>query len=194
MAGNEVSLFDIICRLNRFVSESQVGNGYAAGFLGVVLEVSLCFFICVVTDDLNRVLVCTNRTVCTKSPEFTSLCSLRSNIRIVRDPWMERCVTSSLIERVNSFFGSAAPEVFVNSKNITRLYVLGTKTVTTACRSKQFSNSVPLTVQQPYLSNKGSPSTAGFFGSIKNSDLLNRLRHNVEADICWTMVCTDVLR
>ena len=137
MAGNEVSLFDIVCRLDRFVSESQVGNGYAAGFLGVVLEVSLCFFICVVTDDLNGVLVCTNRTVCTKSPEFTSFCSPRSNIRIFGS--VDGKVCNVVVDGKGKFFlWFCSPEVFVNSQNVTRLYVLGTETVTTAADKAVF--------------------------------------------------------
>ena len=82
VASNEVSLLYVVGGLDWLVAESQVRNRYAAGFFGVILEVSLRFLVSVVADDLDGVLVCTDGTVSTKTPEFTSLCALRSNIRI----------------------------------------------------------------------------------------------------------------
>ena len=70
MAGNEVSLVDVVGRLDRLVTEAQVGNGNATGLLGVVLEVSLYVLVGVVTDDLDGVLVGTNGAVAAQTPEL----------------------------------------------------------------------------------------------------------------------------
>ena len=137
MTCNEVSLFDIIGRTDRFVAESQVRNGYAAGLLGVILEICLGFHIGMVTDDLDGVLVCTNGTVSTQTPEFASLRSLRCNVRILgavdgkvghivcdgNREFLLRCIT---------------PQVFVYGQHIARLYVLGAQTVTTAADQAVF--------------------------------------------------------
>ena len=82
MTCNEVSLFYIICGFDRFIAESQVGDSNTTGFLGVILEVCLNLLVCMVTDDFNGVLVCTNSTVCTQTPELASLCAGRGNVRI----------------------------------------------------------------------------------------------------------------
>ena len=47
-------------------------NRYAAGFLGVVVEIALCVHVGIVTDDLDRLLVCTNGSVGTEAPEFAA--------------------------------------------------------------------------------------------------------------------------
>ena len=70
MTCNEVSLVDIVRRLDRLLAKTQVRYGYAAGLLGVVLEISLHIVVGVVADDLDRVLVCTNRTVAAQTPEL----------------------------------------------------------------------------------------------------------------------------
>ena len=53
MTGNKVCLVDEVGGLNRSLSETQVRNGYAAGLLGVVSEVSLRVHIGVVADNLD---------------------------------------------------------------------------------------------------------------------------------------------
>ena len=62
MTGNEVSLVDVIRALDRVVTKTKVRNRDTTCLLGVILEVSLDIFICVVTDDLCGVLVSTNST------------------------------------------------------------------------------------------------------------------------------------
>ena len=47
------------------------------GFLGVIVKVSLCIKIRLVTDDLDCSLVGTNGTVGTKTPELALDCALR---------------------------------------------------------------------------------------------------------------------
>ena len=52
------------------LTETQVRHGNTAGLLGVIIKVSLCVHICVVTDDLNGVLVCAYGTVSAQTPEL----------------------------------------------------------------------------------------------------------------------------
>ena len=137
MTCNKVSLFDIIGRADRFVAESQVRDRYAAGLLGVILEVCLRLHIGMVTDDLDGVLIRANGTVCAQTPEFAGLRSLRRNVRILGavDGQVGHIVCDGnrefLLRRV-------APQVFVNGQHIARLYVLGTKAVTTAADQAAF--------------------------------------------------------
>ena len=78
MAGNKVSLINIVGALYGLVAETEVRNCNTAGFLRVILEVSLNIFIGMVAYNLNRVFVCTNGTVSAETPEFT-LCSTFSS-------------------------------------------------------------------------------------------------------------------
>ena len=78
MAGNEVSLVDIVGALYRVVAETKVGDGDTARLLRVILEVSLDVLIGVVADDLDGVLVGTYCTISSQTPEFTVCCSFRS--------------------------------------------------------------------------------------------------------------------
>ena len=78
MTCNKVCFVDQVGGFDRFLSETQVRHRYTAGLLGVIIEVSLSVHVCVVTDDLDGVLVCTYGTVCAKSPEFAVDGSFRS--------------------------------------------------------------------------------------------------------------------
>ena len=60
-----------------------MGDCYTASFLGVILEVSLDILICVVSDDLDGVLVCTDCTITTETPELTFDCSRSSCVRTI---------------------------------------------------------------------------------------------------------------
>ncbi len=70
MAGNEVSLVDVVRALDGLVAEAQVADGDAAGLLGVVLEVRLNVLVGVVADDLDGVLVCADGAVAAETPEL----------------------------------------------------------------------------------------------------------------------------
>ena len=70
MAGNKVCVVYIIGGANRFIAETQVGNGNTAGFLRVVLEVRLNVFVGVVSDYFYAVFICAHCSVGTQSPEL----------------------------------------------------------------------------------------------------------------------------
>ena len=63
VACYKVCLFDQVCGFDRALTETQVRHCNTAGFLRVVIKICLSVHICVVTDDLDGVLVCSNSTV-----------------------------------------------------------------------------------------------------------------------------------
>ena len=85
MACNKVCFVDEVGRFDRRFAETQVGNGQAARFLRVIVEVSLYVHIGVVADDLDGVFVCTARTVCAQAPEFAACDASRSGVRVLFD-------------------------------------------------------------------------------------------------------------
>ena len=75
MTCYEVCLVDVVWASDWFVTKSQVRNCNTTSFLRVILEVSLDIFVCMVTDDLCRVLVSTYSTISTETPELALLCT-----------------------------------------------------------------------------------------------------------------------
>ena len=71
MTCYKVCLMDQVCRLDRLLTKAEVRHCNTTGFLWVIIKVSLCIHICIITDDLDWVLVRTYCSVSSKSPEFT---------------------------------------------------------------------------------------------------------------------------
>ena len=80
MAGYKIRMIYKVCRFDWFFSESQVRTCNTAGFLSVILEISLYIKICMITNDLDGIFVCANSTVRAKSPEFTAYGSFRCSV------------------------------------------------------------------------------------------------------------------
>ena len=125
VAGYEVCSVDQVSRLDRLLTESQVRHGNTAGLLGIIIEVSLSVHVCVITDDLDGVLVCTYGTICTETPELTVNGSLRSRNKC----WTsrQRKVCNIIIDTDGE---SLLINVVVNSNDLRRCGILGTKTIT----------------------------------------------------------------
>ena len=70
VAGDVVSLADEVRLSDRIWAEAKMGDGDAAGFLGVIGEVALCIEVGVVADDLDGALVRTDGAVRAEAPEF----------------------------------------------------------------------------------------------------------------------------
>ena len=70
VAGDKVGLVDVVGGADGLVAEAQVADGYAAGLLGVVLEVGLHVLVGVVADDLDGVLVGAHGAVAAQAPEL----------------------------------------------------------------------------------------------------------------------------
>ncbi|GFI56242.1 hypothetical protein IMSAG013_01298 [Clostridiales bacterium] len=174
VAGNKVCLGDVVRTLNRSVAKTQVGNGNAAGFLGVILEVCLNVFIGVVADDLDGVLVCTNGTVAAQTPELAGDSSLRRGVRsrlfvqrqtgyVIYDTDCEVCL------------GCVACKVFIYSKDGSGSGILGTETVTSAYNSL-IGNTLGCKCGHNIQIQRLAQCT-GFLCSVQNSDLLSCFRN-----------------
>ncbi len=70
VACHEVRGVYQICGTDRTVTETKVRAGETARLLGVVCEICLAVLIGIVADNLDRVLVCANGAVCTKTVEL----------------------------------------------------------------------------------------------------------------------------
>ena len=126
MTCNKVCFVDQVGGFDRFLSETQVRHRYTAGLLGVIIEVSLSVHVCVVTDDLDGVLVCTYGTVCAKSPEFAVDGSFRSCYQ--RSANRQRQIGNIVYDTNGK---SLFLCIFIYSNDLSRCGVLGTKSVTT---------------------------------------------------------------
>ena len=143
MAGNKVSLGDVVRRLDGFVTKAEVRNCYAACFLGVILEVCLNVFVGVVTDDFDGVLVCTDCSVSAESPEFASDGSFGSRIgsRFFFEGVTGNIVNDADREAVLRF---VSLEVFIYCEYGSGSCIFGAETVTSAdnlCCNAFFSES-----------------------------------------------------
>ena len=69
MNGHEVGLVDLVGGLNRAGTKAKVGNRASARLLGVIDEMALGIVRCFLADDLDRVFVGSDRTICTQTPE-----------------------------------------------------------------------------------------------------------------------------
>ena len=69
VAGDEIGGIDRdqVWSLDRFGAEAQVRYGQSAGFLGVIIEVTLSIVVCLFTDDLDRVLIGANGAIRTQA-------------------------------------------------------------------------------------------------------------------------------
>ena len=94
MAGQEVRRFDIVRSPDRILAKAQVRLGDAAGFLGIVFKVSLDIHIRVVADDLDGVLVGTNRAVRAKAPELAA----DGPFRVDRDRYVGQGMMGNIVD------------------------------------------------------------------------------------------------
>ena len=124
MACHEVSLADEICGLDRLLAEAEVGHRDTAGLLGVIIKVSLRVHVSVVADDLDGVLVRTDSTVSTKSPELAVHCAFRCRDELrtglqgqVRDIIFDTEREALLIN------------IFKDSLDLCRIRILGAETI-----------------------------------------------------------------
>ena len=131
VAGNKVSLVDVVGALDRLVAKAQVRDGDTAGLLGVILEVCLYIFIGVVADNLDGVLVRTNSTVAAQAPELALDGAFCSGVR--RFLLFQRQVGNVVVDaQGESCFRSILCKLFINGEDAGRGGVLGAQTIAAA--------------------------------------------------------------
>ena len=121
MACYKVSLVNQVCWLNRFLTKAKVRHCNTTGLLRVIIKVSLCIHVCVITNDLDGVLVCSNSTICSKSPELTVDCSFWCCNN--RSTCFKRKVCNIINDTDCEFFFSS---VLINSYDLCRCSIFGT--------------------------------------------------------------------
>ena len=170
VASNEVCLIDIVGRLDGRITESEVRNGDTACLLGVILEVCLNELIGVVSDDLDRVLVCSNRSVSAKTPE---LALDHIGRRGIGSCGLGKRETCKIVYDTNGevILGSRLAKVSVNREDRCGSSILRTKTVSAA--DNLDTGSAGLSKSGNNVKIKGLAKRAGLLGSIENCDLLN---------------------
>ncbi len=101
-------------------------HGNTAGFLGVIIEVSLCVHIGVVADDLDGVLGGTYGTVGTQTPELTVCGSFWCGNK--RSTYRQGQVGNIIYDTDGELFLGC---ILIDSNDLSRCSIFGTKSVTT---------------------------------------------------------------
>ena len=127
MAGYKIGLLDQVSRLDGLLPETQVGHGNAAGLLGIIIKVSLCVHVCIVTDNLDGVLVGANGTVCAKAPELAVNGAFRRGDRIFL--YLQGKVGNVIINTDGESFFFC---IVVYGDNLARRSILGAQAITAA--------------------------------------------------------------
>ena len=170
MAGNKVSLGDVVGGFDRGLAETQVGYGQAAGLFGVIGEVALCVHIGVVADDLDGVLVGTDGTVCAQTPELTAVGAGRCGVGILHN--RQREVGHVVYDADGELsLGGVALRVSVNSDHVAGGGVLGAETVSAgidlyACKLGIIDGSQNIEIER-------LADGAGLLGSVENREALD---------------------
>ena len=167
VARDVVRLGDEVRGLDLVLSETQVGDGNAAGLLGVVGEVSLRVHVGVVADDLYGLLVGADRSVGTESPELAAYGAFRlGSYFLDRQRGHVDVVFDTDGELV---LGPLLSKVLVDCDDLSRGGVLGAQTVSSAYDERLFGLVVVHVADVQIERVSGS---SGFLGSVEDSDLL----------------------
>ena len=173
MAGNEVRLVDIVRRLDRLVAKTQVRNGYAAGLLGVVLEVRLNILVGMVADDLDGVLVRADRAVAAKAPELALDGAFCRSVR--RGLLLEGQVGDVVGDADGELaLGLVVGQLLVYCKDRGRGRILGTQAVTAADHGSVGDAGVGKSGDNIQVERLALG--ARLLGAVEDSDLLRGLR------------------
>ena len=182
VACYKVCFVDQVGRFDRFLTKTKVGHCNTTGLLGVIIKVCLSVHICIVTDDLDGVLVSTYSTISTKSPELTVCCSLWSSYK--RSACLKGKVCNIINDTKSKFLFLS---IVINSYDLSRCCVLGTKSVTSgedlnAVKFAVLKCSNNIKIQRLALS-------SWLFCSVQNCDLFNCLRNSIDKSLCaeWSV-------
>ena len=176
MTCYKVCLMDQVGRLDRLLTKAEVRHCNTTGFLWVIIKVSLCIHICIITDDLDWVLVRTYCSVSSKSPEFTVDRSFRCCDQwLIGFQWQMRYI----IIDTNRKFSFCI--IVIYSNDLCRCCILGTKSITSCInrncielRSFQCCNNI----QVQWLA-----KWSRLFCSVKYRNSLNCIRDRINQSL-----------
>ena len=175
MARHKVGLVDVVGAPDRRVAEAQMADGYAARFLGVVLEVRLNILVGVVADNLDGVLVRTHGAIAAQAPELaldgTRSCGVGA-IGIFGKAQIRNIVHNANGE---TRLGSIFLQLFVHGEQRRRRRVLRAQTVTTA---RYRDTASALRVQRAHnILEQRLAHGARLFRAVQNGNLRARCRN-----------------
>ncbi len=177
VAGDEIRLADIVGRFDRLFAEPQMGNGQAAGFFGVVVEIALRVHVGVVADDLDGVLVRADGAVRAEPPEFAGMRARGDRVRIFPDGQGQIRKVIHDADR-EALLRRAGLHVPVHGDDVARRGVFGAEPV--ASGVNRDSGELAVDQRGQNIQIKGLADGAGLFGPVEHRDLLYGLRQNVE--------------
>ena len=151
------------------------------GFLGIIVEVCLSVHICMVTNDLDGVLISANSTVSTKTPEFTACCAFAGNVNLWKN-WQGQICNIIHDTDCEVVLRSIKFQVFEYRNDLAWSNVFGTKTITSAYDCSLFSSSVVCSenIQVYWFSD-----CTIFFISVENGNLSSCFRNSCKESILF---------
>ena len=171
VAGDIVSVLNEVRTADRIRTEAQMGNGDAAGFLGVIRKVALGVHIGVVADDLDGVLVGADRAVRTEAPEFARYSAVFSCGHIHR---CERQIRHVILNAEGKVVGRTFFfQMFINGHHIFRHHVLGAQAIAASADADIQAGCGDSTL---YIQVERFAERARFAGAVEDSHFLDRLR------------------
>ena len=173
MTCQEVSRFYVVRSPDRFGAKAQVRFGNAAGFLGIVFEVSLDVHIGVVADDLDGVLVGTDSTVRTEAPELAADRPFRiDGNRDIRHGKMGYVIDDAQGEVVLRLEGFHVVEYGVDGcrRNVFRRQAIATGQNSNVLFDVRYSSA--------NIFVKRFAQSTRFFRAVHNGDRADRIRHS----------------
>lgn len=115
VAGDEVSIYDEVFTLDELFTKTQMTAGDTTGFLGVILEISLCIHIGVIADNLDRVFIGSHSTVRAQTPEFAGDSTGGTGVDWCRE--IQRSMGYVIIDTHGEAMSACAIKVLINGIN-----------------------------------------------------------------------------
>ena len=170
---NKVGSINQVRSHNRSMTETQVGNSYAAGFFTVIGEVALSVHIGVVTDDFDSALVGANSTVTAQAPEFAALGACRSYINTC---YARQRGIGYIISDADSkvVFRFCTCQIIEYSYDIAGQQIFGAQAVTAADNHRL---AVACIEGSTYIKIQRFAESARLFGAVQYSDAFYALRN-----------------
>ena len=173
MASHKVCAVNQVGRLNRLLSETQMGHGDTAGLLGIIIKISLRVHVCVIADNLDGVLVRSDRTIRAKSPELAVDGSFRCGNKIRTCGQRKICHIINDADGEMSFLG-----IVIDCNDLVRGSVPGTQAVASAEDLNIFEFAVlqgfyNIQIQRLAVSSR-------LLGSVQNRNLLYCVRNSLD--------------
>jgi len=129
VAGKVVSFDDEVLTADGSLAETKVTDSQTTALVSIIEEVTLDVLISVITDDLDSIVVSTDSTISTKTPEHALGGALRDGVELRAHGDVE---VSAIIEDIHGevVLGLLSLQVLEDSADAARSVLLATETIT----------------------------------------------------------------